>query len=71
MQKLLPSLGYGALVGGLVTAPLIGLMYLADKLLDLPFVPFAFFDWIARVTPGPADYLWHRHDDRVAVAVQP
>ena len=53
MQKLLPSLGYGALAGGLVTAPLIGLMYLADKLLDLPFVPFAFFDWIARVTPGP------------------
>ena len=53
MQKLLHSLGYGALVGGLVTAPLIGLMYLADKLLDLPFVPFAFFDWIARVTPGP------------------
>ena len=53
MQKLLPSLGYGALAGGLITAPLIGLMYLADKLLDLPFVPFALFDWIARVTPGP------------------
>ena len=53
MQKLLPSLGYGALAGTLLTAPLIGLMFLADKLLDLPFVPFALFDWIARVTPGP------------------
>ena len=53
MQRLLPSLGYGALAGGLASAPLIGLMYLLDKLLDLPFVPFALFDWIARVTPGP------------------
>ncbi len=53
MRKLLPSLGFGALAGGLLTAPLIGLMYLADKLLDLPFVPFALFDWIARVMPGP------------------
>lgn len=47
------SLGYGALAGGLLTAPMLGLMYLVDKLLDLPFVPFALFDWIARVTPGP------------------
>ena len=47
------SLGYGALVGGLLTAPLVGLLYLADKLADLPFVPFALFDWIARVLPGP------------------
>ena len=53
MQRLRTSLGYGALAGGLLTAPLIGLMYLADKLLDLPFVPFALFDWIATVTPGP------------------
>ena len=53
MQRLPPSLGYGALAGVLLTAPLIGLMYLSDKLLDLPFVPFALFDWIATVTPGP------------------
>lgn len=53
MRKLLPSLGSGALAGGLLMAPLIGLMYLADKLLDVPFVPFALFDWIARVMPGP------------------
>ena len=47
------SLGYGALAGGLLTAPLVGLLYLVDKLVGLPFVPFALFDWIARVLPGP------------------
>ena len=65
MKKLLPvaatlvrrlgdlSLGSGILAGGLLTAPLVGLMYLVDKLAGLPFVPFALFDWIARVLPGP------------------
>ena len=43
----------GALAGGLLTAPLVGLMYLLDQLVGLPFVPFAFFDWITRVLPGP------------------
>ena len=47
------SLGYGALAGGLLAAPLVGLLYLADKLAGLPFVPYALFDWIARVLPGP------------------
>lgn len=36
-----------------MTAPLVALMYLLDKWLDLPFVPFELFDWIARVLPGP------------------
>lgn len=53
MKPPLSRLGLGALAGALLTAPLIGLMYLADKLLDLPFVPFAFFDWLARILPGP------------------
>ena len=53
MKPHLSRLGLGALAGALLTAPLIGLMYLADKLLDLPFVPFAFFDWLARILPGP------------------
>ena len=43
----------GALAGGLLTAPLIGLMYLLDQLAKFPFAPFALFDWIARVLPGP------------------
>ena len=53
MKPHLSRLGLGALAGAMLTAPLIGLMYLADKLLDLPFVPFAFFDWLARILPGP------------------
>lgn len=51
MKKL--NLGTGVLVGGLLTAPLIGLMYLADQLFGLPFVPFDLFDWLTRVLPGP------------------
>jgi DMSO/TMAO reductase YedYZ molybdopterin-dependent catalytic subunit len=51
MKKL--SLGLGALIGGLLTAPLMGIMYLANQLVDSPFPPFDFFNWIARVLPGP------------------
>ncbi len=51
MKKL--NLGTGALVGALLTAPLIGVMYLAYQLAGLPFVPFDLFDWLTRVLPGP------------------
>ena len=47
------NVGTGALVGGLLTATLIGLMYLGDRLVGLPFLPFDLFDWITRVLPGP------------------
>ena len=47
------SLGTGALCGALLAAPLIAVMYLADKLVGLPFIPFDLFDWITRVLPGP------------------
>ena len=47
------NLGAGALVGGLLTASLTGLMYFADHLAGLPFVPYDFFDWLTRVLPGP------------------
>ena len=47
------GLAPGALAGGLLTVPLIGIMYLLDNLFRLPFVPFALFDWIAKVLPGP------------------
>jgi hypothetical protein len=50
MKKL--DIGTGALVGILLTAPLIGLMYLAQQVARLPFVPFEIFDWITRVLPG-------------------
>ena len=50
MKKAKP--GAGALVGALLTAPLIGIMYLADKLLGLPFIPFDLFDWLTRMLPG-------------------
>ena len=50
MRKL--RLGTGAITGGLLTAALTSLMYLANKLVDLPFVPYEFFDWITRVLPG-------------------
>lgn len=46
-------IGLGALVGGLLTAPMMALMYFADKWIDLSFTPFDVFDWIARILPGP------------------
>ena len=46
------DLGTGALVGGLLTMALIGLMYLGDSLVGLPFLPFDLFDWTTRVLPG-------------------
>ena len=46
------SIGTGALSGALFTAPLLGVMYLADELAGLPFLPYDLFDWITRVLPG-------------------
>lgn len=43
----------GALIGGLVTAPLMALMYLANSIADLAFVPFDVFNWMSRLLPGP------------------
>ena len=45
-------LATGALVGGLLTAPLIVLMYLGKQIAGLPFAPFDLFNWIALVLPG-------------------
>jgi len=42
----------GALVGGLFTVALMGIMYLGEALLGLPFVPFDIFNWVARELPG-------------------
>lgn len=42
----------GALVGALFTAPLMAILYLAGQVGGLPFSPFDFFNWLARVLPG-------------------
>lgn len=47
------EIGSGALAGTIVTAPLIGILYLANKLVGLPFVPYDLFDWAVRILPGP------------------
>jgi DMSO/TMAO reductase YedYZ molybdopterin-dependent catalytic subunit len=47
-----PGAATGALVGALLTAPLIALLYLADQLAGLSFVPYDVFDWMGRVLPG-------------------
>ena len=47
------NLGFGALAGGLLVAPMIAVMYLVDKWVNLSFPPFDVFDWIARILPGP------------------
>ncbi len=50
MEK--PKAAMGALVGVLLTAPLVALFYLAERLFGLPFVPFDVFDSMTRRLPG-------------------
>jgi len=47
------SISMGALVGTLITAPLIVLMYLGQQILKQPFPPFELFNWISGILPGP------------------
>jgi DMSO/TMAO reductase YedYZ molybdopterin-dependent catalytic subunit len=47
-----PGILTGALVGALLTAPLVAVFYAGWKLAGLPFVPFHVFDWTARILPG-------------------
>lgn len=47
-----PSVWTGALAGGLLTAPLIAVFYLASQTAGLPFVPFDLLDWLTRNLPG-------------------
>lgn len=42
----------GALVGSLLTAPLVAVLFLGWRLFGLPFVPFDVFDWMTRTLPG-------------------
>ena len=43
----------GAAASAIVTAPLMGVLYLARELFGLPFLPFDLFDWVTRILPGP------------------
>jgi DMSO/TMAO reductase YedYZ molybdopterin-dependent catalytic subunit len=43
----------GALLGAVLTAPLIAVMYLGNQLAGLPFVPFDLFNWMTPLLPGP------------------
>ncbi len=47
------NLAMGSMAGVLLVSPMIAIMYVADKWIDLSFPPFDVFDWIARVLPGP------------------
>ena len=47
-----PTLWLGALVGGLLTAALTSLFFLADQVAGLPFIPFDVFDYVSRILPG-------------------
>lgn len=48
-----PGLGVAVVVIFLATLPLIGLMYLGHRLLNLPFVPFDLYDWPIRAGIAP------------------
>ena len=46
------KLSIGTLVGALLAAPMLGVMYLGRHLVELPFLPYDLFDWSTRVLPG-------------------
>lgn len=46
------AVALGSVAGGLLTAALTGIMYLASQWPGLPFVPFDLFNWVTRVLPG-------------------
>ncbi len=47
-----PTIASGALAGLLLTAPLIAVLYLANRLAGLAFPPFDAFDWLRDKVPG-------------------
>lgn len=47
-----PRILTGALIGGLLTAPLLALFYLGNALLGLPFAAFDFFNVVRDALPG-------------------
>ncbi|MBC7813526.1 MAG: molybdopterin-dependent oxidoreductase, partial [Burkholderiales bacterium] len=51
-QKRYPGIFTGAVIGLLLTAPLIAIFYAGEMLLGLPFLPFDLFVWVGQVLPG-------------------
>lgn len=49
----IPGIRVGLLVGAVLTAPLIGVLFLASELTGLPFAPYDIFDRLTRELPGP------------------
>ncbi len=48
-----PRFWQGAWLSFLLLLPLTALGYLASRFVAVPFVPYSFFDWLARALPGP------------------
>lgn len=47
-----PPIWIGALLGALLTAPLMALLFIGERFAGLPFLPLDFFNWFARILPG-------------------
>jgi DMSO/TMAO reductase YedYZ molybdopterin-dependent catalytic subunit len=47
-----PAIWWGALIGGLLTLPLMALLFLGERFAGLPFLPLDFFTWLAQNLPG-------------------
>jgi DMSO/TMAO reductase YedYZ molybdopterin-dependent catalytic subunit len=45
-------LAAGAALGALTGLAAVALAYLGQQVFDLPFIPFAFFEWLTRMLPG-------------------
>jgi DMSO/TMAO reductase YedYZ molybdopterin-dependent catalytic subunit len=43
---------WAALIGGFTAIPVAGILYIGNQVASLPFAPFDWFDWLARVLPG-------------------
>jgi DMSO/TMAO reductase YedYZ molybdopterin-dependent catalytic subunit len=46
------SIGLSILIGLLLTAPLLAILYLANTLVGTPFPPFSLFNFMAKILPG-------------------
>lgn len=62
-----PSIGTGVLIGVMMTAPLLALMFVGTAFIMLPFPPFEMLDWVARNLRG--DVLTFGIDTMVNVII--